>query len=70
MHNKFFVIDGRFVVTGTGNITTTGFGKNDNNWVMIDSPEVAPILPLSLSKCLMGGLAMQSTPSTTAIITG
>ena len=41
MHNKFFVIDGRFVVTGTGNITTTGFGKNDNNWVMIDSPEVA-----------------------------
>ena len=41
MHNKFFIIDERFVVTGTGNITTTGFGKNDNNWVLIDSPEVA-----------------------------
>jgi phosphatidylserine/phosphatidylglycerophosphate/cardiolipin synthase-like enzyme len=41
MHNKFFIIDRRFVVTGTGNITTTGFGKNDNNWVLIDSPDVA-----------------------------
>ncbi|MGB0646240.1 MAG: phospholipase D-like domain-containing protein, partial [Bradymonadia bacterium] len=41
MHNKFFIIDRRFVVTGTGNITTTGFGKNDNNWVLIDSPAVA-----------------------------
>ena len=41
MHNKFFIIDERFVVTGTGNITSTGFGKNDNNWVLFDSPEVA-----------------------------
>jgi phosphatidylserine/phosphatidylglycerophosphate/cardiolipin synthase-like enzyme len=41
MHNKFFLIDRRFVITGTGNITTTGFGKNDNHWVLIDSPDVA-----------------------------
>ncbi len=40
MHNKFFVIDSRFVVTGTGNITPTGFERNDNNWVVIDSPHV------------------------------
>ena len=41
MHNKFFVIDGRFTFVGTGNITTTGFTKNSNNWIMIDSEQVA-----------------------------
>lgn len=41
MHNKFFVFDSRYVLTGTGNITSTGFRKNDNNWVLMDSPQVA-----------------------------
>jgi phosphatidylserine/phosphatidylglycerophosphate/cardiolipin synthase-like enzyme len=41
MHNKFFIIDNRFVFAGTGNITTTGFGRNNNNWVYIDSVPVA-----------------------------
>ena len=41
MHNKFFVIDDRFTFVGTGNITTTGFTRNHNNWVVIDSPGVA-----------------------------
>lgn len=41
MHDKFFVIDHRFVVTGTGNITPTGYEKNTNNYVFIDSPLVS-----------------------------
>ena len=41
MHDKFFVLDRRFVLTGTGNMTPTGFDRNDNNWVLIDSPLVA-----------------------------
>ena len=41
MHNKFFIIDDRFVLTGTGNITPTGFVRNNNNYVFIDSPAVA-----------------------------
>ncbi len=41
MHDKFFIIDSRFIITGTGNITTTGFKRNDNNWVFIDSGQVA-----------------------------
>ncbi|WP_168210590.1 phospholipase D-like domain-containing protein [Persicimonas caeni] len=41
MHNKFFIIDDRFVWVGTGNITSTGFGRNNNNWVYIDSEPVA-----------------------------
>jgi phosphatidylserine/phosphatidylglycerophosphate/cardiolipin synthase-like enzyme len=41
MHNKFFVIDGLFVFVGTGNITRTGFNRNNNNWILIDSPFIA-----------------------------
>lgn len=41
MHNKFFIIDDLTVFVGTGNITTTGFERNNNNWVSIDSPLVA-----------------------------
>ena len=41
MHNKFFVVDGRFTFVGTGNITTTGFTKNDNNWILLDSEQIA-----------------------------
>ncbi len=41
MHNKFFVFDDYFTFVGTGNITTTGFTRNNNNWVLIESPQVA-----------------------------
>jgi phosphatidylserine/phosphatidylglycerophosphate/cardiolipin synthase-like enzyme len=41
MHNKFFIIDDYYVFVGTGNITTTGFERNDNNWTLIESPFVA-----------------------------
>jgi phosphatidylserine/phosphatidylglycerophosphate/cardiolipin synthase-like enzyme len=41
MHDKFFVVDGRLVFTGTGNITPTDFHMSDNNWMIIDSPQVA-----------------------------
>lgn len=41
MHNKFFIIDDRYVVTGTGNITPTGYDRNANNYIFIDSPVVA-----------------------------
>lgn len=41
MHNKFFVVDGRFVFAGTANITDTDLRHNSNNFVYIDSPGVA-----------------------------
>lgn len=40
MHNKFFIIDDLFTFVGTGNITSTGFNRNNNNWVLMDSPLV------------------------------
>lgn len=43
MHNKFFILDGRFVFTGTGNISRSEFTFNNNNWVWIDSLGVADL---------------------------
>ena len=40
MHNKFFIIDDMFTFVGTGNTTETGYVRNNNNWVLIDSPLV------------------------------
>ena len=37
MHNKFCVVDGRYVWTGSTNITERGFYDNNNNAVLIDS---------------------------------
>lgn len=41
MHNKFFILDGRAVWVGTGNISYTDFDRNNNNWLMMVSPEMA-----------------------------
>ncbi len=41
MHHKFFIVDDRFTITGTGNITSTDYNRNNNNYVIIDSPAIA-----------------------------
>lgn len=41
MHNKFFVIDGRIVWTGSWNVTMNGTYRNNNNVIVINSPELA-----------------------------
>ena len=41
MHNKFVVIDGRFVWTGSLNFTSNGVYCNNNNVVRFDSPRLA-----------------------------
>lgn len=41
MHSKFIIIDDRYVFAGTGNFTPTGFTRNNNNWIFIDSVPVA-----------------------------
>ena len=41
MHNKFVVIDGRVVYTGSLNFTSNGSHCNNNNLVRIESPELA-----------------------------
>ncbi len=41
MHNKFLIIDKRYVWTGSLNTTDNGAFKNNNNALWIDSPELA-----------------------------
>lgn len=41
MHNKFLVVDGRIVLTGSYNFTTTAQVANWENLVDIESPELA-----------------------------
>ena len=41
MHNKFIVVDSRYVWTGSYNLTDNGTWKNDNNAIVFESPEVA-----------------------------
>ncbi|MCB9506638.1 MAG: lamin tail domain-containing protein [Myxococcales bacterium] len=54
MHDKFFVVDRRIVFVGTGNITGTGFERNDNNWLVIDSPPVAADFTAEFEQMLGG----------------
>lgn len=41
MHDKFMVVDGRFVFASTANWTDSDLLQNSNNFVQIDSPAVA-----------------------------
>lgn len=43
MHNKFWIFDGQTVWTGSTNITANGIFKQDNNTIVIQSPELAVI---------------------------
>lgn len=54
MHNKFFIVDGRFVFTGTGNITPSDLERNNNNFVLIDSPQVAQDFTAEMEEMLAG----------------
>ncbi len=40
-HNKFCVVDSRYVFTGTGNLSNTDMDRNNNNWYILESPEMA-----------------------------
>ncbi len=41
MHNKFWIFDGQIVWTGSTNITENGVFDQDNNVIVIQSPELA-----------------------------
>lgn len=43
MHNKFWIFDGQIVWTGSTNITENGIFDQDNNTLVIQSPELAAI---------------------------
>jgi phosphatidylserine/phosphatidylglycerophosphate/cardiolipin synthase-like enzyme len=43
MHNKFWIFDDRTVWTGSTNVTVNGVLRNNNNVIVIESPQLAAI---------------------------
>lgn len=64
MHNKFFVIDRLLVWTGSTNITVNGFYRNDNNAVILASPQIADDYTLEFEE-MFGGAFGPTSPADT-----
>ena len=63
MHNKFWVFDGETAWTGSTNITESGIFQQNNNTIMIHSPEVAAIFEREFEEMWDGKFGPRS-PST------
>ncbi len=63
MHNKFWIFDGQIAWTGSTNITASGVFQQNNNTVIIHSPEVAAIYEREFAEMWDGNFGPKS-PST------
>jgi phosphatidylserine/phosphatidylglycerophosphate/cardiolipin synthase-like enzyme len=63
MHNKFWIFDSKTVWTGSTNITINGIFKQDNNVIVVHSPEVAAIYEREFEEMWNGEHGIRS-PST------
>jgi phosphatidylserine/phosphatidylglycerophosphate/cardiolipin synthase-like enzyme len=63
MHNKFWIIDGQTVWTGSYNVTSNDTWRNNNNVLLLRSPELAAIYERQFSE-MWGGAFNSSAPST------
>jgi phosphatidylserine/phosphatidylglycerophosphate/cardiolipin synthase-like enzyme len=63
MHNKFWIFDGETVWSGSTNITQNGGFRNNNNAIVIESPELAAIYKREFQE-MWGGEFGPKSPST------
>jgi phosphatidylserine/phosphatidylglycerophosphate/cardiolipin synthase-like enzyme len=63
MHNKFWIFDGQIAWTGSTNITKRGVFQQNNNTVVIHSPEIATIYEREFAEMWDGQFGPKS-PST------
>ena len=74
MHNKFIIIDGRYVWMGSLNFTTNGVYCNNNNLVRFDSPELAANYMAEMDEMYdeqeFGPKSPENTPNEKLIING
>jgi len=61
MHNKFWIFDGQIVWTGSTNITENSIFKQDNNTIVIHSPELAAIYEREFQEMWNGEFGPTST---------
>ena len=64
MHNKFVIADARRVWTGSFNFTENGQGKNDNNAVVLESPEIAACYLNKFNEYLSGKFSTSASGRT------
>jgi phosphatidylserine/phosphatidylglycerophosphate/cardiolipin synthase-like enzyme len=70
MHNKFFIIDGEIVWTGSTNLTDNGFTYNHNNSLVVTSTLLADIYTLEFEEMFVDGLfGTAKTDNTTHTLT-
>lgn len=64
-HNKFAVIDGRYLFMGTGNITDNGFLRNNNNFMIIENLDLAAHYTSEFRQMYFGKYGSKKQPFTT-----
>jgi phosphatidylserine/phosphatidylglycerophosphate/cardiolipin synthase-like enzyme len=64
MHNKFVVIDGKWVWTGSWNMTENGAYRNNNNAILIASPALAENYTAEFEEMLTGQFGPTSPADT------
>lgn len=65
MHNKFVVIDGRVLYTGSLNLTTNGVYCNNNNLARIESPRLAANYTAEMNEMYQDRLFGPDSPDNT-----
>jgi phosphatidylserine/phosphatidylglycerophosphate/cardiolipin synthase-like enzyme len=65
MHNKFVVVDGQSVWTGSWNFTPNGTYRNDNNAIFIRSPELAANYTAEFEEMFNDGAFGPTSPANT-----
>jgi phosphatidylserine/phosphatidylglycerophosphate/cardiolipin synthase-like enzyme len=60
MHNKFWIFDDQTVWTGSTNITVNGMFRNNNNTIIIESPELAVIYEREFAELWSGSFGPKS----------
>ena len=63
MHNKYFVIDGQVVWTGSTNMSDNGFTKNHNNALALTSSQLASIYQRDFGQMWAGHFSVTKQPS-------
>ncbi|MCB1167333.1 MAG: lamin tail domain-containing protein [Leptospiraceae bacterium] len=53
-HNKFAVIDKKYVFSGTGNMTDSGFLRNNNNFLIMESASLAAVYTAEFEQMYFG----------------
>ena len=65
MHNKFCILDGKTVLTGSLNPTTNGFTRNNNNLLIINSRKITLLYEKEFQELWSSPSAQKSSPYST-----